>query len=141
MNIVCYLLDIIQTLLLSPQLDCYWVGHNVLREVHHRLYYVKMTFTTLLLKTSSNFYLIISSREKQHLAIGSKVLVDSDTLVLVSLKIRDKSIFVSKSIITNLHQRTNLCCDHDVSLVEDEDSNLVLIKEPEFETPVKHLDF
>ena len=88
-----------------------------------------------------NFYLIISSREKQHLAIRSKVLVDSDTLVLVSLKIGDKSIFVSKSIITNLHQRTNLCGDHDVSLVEDKDGNLAQIKEPELETPVKHLNF
>ena len=42
---------------------------------------------------------------------------------------------------TNLHERANLCCDHDVSLVEDEDSNLAQIKEPELETPVKHLDF
>ena len=67
--------------------------------------------------------------------------MDSDTLVLVSLKIRDKSIFVSKSIITNLHQRTNLCGDHDVSLVEDKDGNLAQIKEPELETPVKHLNF
>ena len=100
---VCYLFDIIQTLLLSPQLDRYGVGHNVLRKVHHRLhYYVILTVTTLSLKTSSNFYLIISSREKQHLAIRSKVLVDSDTLVLVSLKIKGKSKFKSP----NLHQST-----------------------------------
>ena len=103
---VCYLFDIIQTLLLSPQLDRYGVGHNVLRKVHHRLHYYVifnwLTFTTLSLKTSSNFYLIISSREKQHLAIRSKVLVDSDTLVLVSLKIKGKSKFKSP----NLHQST-----------------------------------
>ena len=37
---VCYLFDIIQTLLLSPQLDRYGVGHNVLRKVHHRLHKV-----------------------------------------------------------------------------------------------------
>ena len=63
--------------------------------------------------------------------------MDSDTLVLVSLKIRGKSTFES----SNLHQRTNLCGDHHVSLVEDEDGNLAQIKEPELETPVKHLNF
>ena len=63
--------------------------------------------------------------------------MDSDTLVLVSLKIKGRSTFESP----NLHQRANLCGDHHVGLVQNEDGNLAQIKEPELETPVKHLDF
>merc|ERR1711963_1292137 len=35
--------------------------------------------------------------------------------------------------------KTNLCGDHYVGLVQNEDGNLAQIKEPELETPVKHL--
>ena len=78
--------------------------------------------------------LVISSREQQHLAIRSQILVNPDALVLMSLKVEERVPHLTE-------QKTNLCGDHHISLIEDKHSDLAEIKEPELETPVKHLDF
>ena len=58
-------LDVVHALLLPPQLDGDWVGHDVLGKVHH--------------------VLIVGGGEEDHLTLGTEIFVDPDGLVLVTL--------------------------------------------------------
>ena len=105
------------------------IGHNVFRKIHHCLHSWMISFVQLQ-GTSCN--LVISSREEQHLAIRSQVLVNPDALVLMSLKVEER---------VPDEQKTNLCGNHHIGLIEDKHCDLTQIKEPELETPIKHLEF